>query len=353
MMKKLVSIVLALVMALGLLSTTAWADDNLTYLDWDGTKGKLVAKTLGDTTTTVDNVTGNATWSAGWYVVEGSKTITGTVTVEGNVHLLLKNGCDLTINGGIKSNSGNLTIYAQPEDTTPTGKLTVNGSEGGDEDKVFSDGIYVDTSSALTINGGMITATGANLSAQGSGQSAYSYGIDASGTLTINGGSVMATGGSASGQSCYSYGIKADTLTFNCGTLIAKSGTANGDGSAQAIYGSPTLPTDYWWSTNEANSELTASSTAKFENSSNYTYVKLYKEPVIEEATPETPETPDNEPVSGGHTPIRRQNTVTNTVDTTRTDTVTSAKTFDTGVAVYAVMAAASLFGMGYVGKKR
>lgn len=35
------------------------------------------------------------------------------------------------------------------------------------------------------------------------------------------------------------------------------------------------------------------------------------------------------------------------------TYTVTSAKTFDMGVAVYGAMAAASMLGMGYVGKKR
>lgn len=34
-------------------------------------------------------------------------------------------------------------------------------------------------------------------------------------------------------------------------------------------------------------------------------------------------------------------------------DTVTSAKTFDVGTAVYGIMADLSLFGMGYVGKKR
>ena len=55
------------------------------------------------------------------------------------------------------------------------------------------------------------------------------------------------------------------------------------------------------------------------------------------------------------HEHTRRQNTtaVTPEAPTVDADTVTSAKTFDAGVAVYGAMAVTSLLGMGYVGKKR
>ena len=66
--------------------------------------------------------------------------------------------------------------------------------------------------------------------------------------------------------------------------------------------------------------------------------------------TVETPETP-------AHSHTRRQPTTTTTEvapDTTKTDVVTSAKTFDAGIAVYAAMGVLSLTGSAWVvGKKR
>lgn len=70
----------------------------------------------------------------------------------------------------------------------------------------------------------------------------------------------------------------------------------------------------------------------------------------------------DNTPVddpapSTGHTPIRRQSAVTTTTadtDTTKADTVTSAKTFDAGIAVYAALGIMSMTGSAWIaGTKR
>ena len=62
-------------------------------------------------------------------------------------------------------------------------------------------------------------------------------------------------------------------------------------------------------------------------------------------------------PAEPAHSHTRRQPTTTTTVvtpDTTTTDTVTSAKTFDAGIAVYAAMGVLSLTGSAWVvGKKR
>ena len=67
-----------------------------------------------------------------------------------------------------------------------------------------------------------------------------------------------------------------------------------------------------------------------------------------------TEQTPAETPA---HSHTRRQPTTTTTVvtpDTTTTDTVTSAKTFDAGIAVYGVMAVLSVTGSAWVvGKKR
>ena len=60
-------------------------------------------------------VTANDTqWTDGWYVARGDITIDQSVTVSGNVHLILEDGCNLTVNGGILLQSGsNMYIYAQ------------------------------------------------------------------------------------------------------------------------------------------------------------------------------------------------------------------------------------------------
>lgn len=65
-------------------------------------------------------------------------------------------------------------------------------------------------------------------------------------------------------------------------------------------------------------------------------------------------------PVSGGHTPIRRQNTTTAdaaigtaTGDSNGAGTVTSAKTFDAGAAVYGGMMACAALGLGYALRRR
>ena len=58
-------------------------------------------------------VTANDTqWTDGWYVARGDITIDQSVTVSGNVHLILEDGCNLTVNGGILLQSGsNMYIY--------------------------------------------------------------------------------------------------------------------------------------------------------------------------------------------------------------------------------------------------
>lgn len=80
-----------------------------------------------------------------------------------------------------------------------------------------------------------------------------------------------------------------------------------------------------------------------------FTHMKdiIYWVTDTEEVPPVEDETPSHE-----HEHTRRQPT-TVTEATPQTEDVTSAKTFDAGVAVYGVMAVASLLGMGYVGKKR
>ena len=141
-----------------------------------------------------DNVTeitnSSSTLSAGWYVVRGSDVKTGTLTCNGEVHLILADGAKLTASGGTSaagitvSGEGNsLAIYGQ---TAQSGQLIASGGSwaagiGGGENY---------SGSNITINGGVVKATGGRFAAGIGG------GDDRSGSnITINGGEVTANGG--------------------------------------------------------------------------------------------------------------------------------------------------------------
>ncbi len=187
----------------------------------------------------------------GWYVVTGSVTIESRVTVSGNVHLILTDGCYLLVDGGIQvqdddndpetTSPNALTIYAQSdpvlnadgtvnETYNKAGKLTTqnvatyNAGIGGSS----ADGIAIKDCGTITINGGIVTAT-----------ATYGAGIGGSdggsgGTITINGGKVKANspcgagiGGGSGGNFAGSGGI----VTINGGTVTASSNYGAGIGS--------------------------------------------------------------------------------------------------------------------------
>ena len=109
--------------------------------------------------------------SSGWYLATGEMTLS-TLNVRGAVNLILADGATLTVNGGIRAESGNtLNIFCQKGGT---GRLVVNGSMSG----------------AVTVNGGRVTAQN-----------------DIGGPVAINGGTVM-TNGRVSG-----------TVTINGGSV--------------------------------------------------------------------------------------------------------------------------------------
>ena len=174
-----------------------------------------------------------------WYVVNGNVTIDRRVTVNGNVHLILADGCNLTVNGGINVSEGNsLTIYAQSAGEG-MGKLITTGSVsvagiggiwfyGADSANC--------TSGTITINGGMVKATGGDSSAGIGGSSSGGTG----GTITINGGTVTATGG------VNSAGIGGDggSITINSGTVTATGGSGGagiGSGRESSAGGTITI----------------------------------------------------------------------------------------------------------------
>ena len=165
-----------------------------------------------------------------WYVVNSNVTINTRVTVTGDVHLILEDGCSLTVNGGINATDTNsLTIYGQ---SGGTGKLTATG--GG-----FQAGIGGNSnqSGTITINGGTVTATG------GDGGAGIGGGKEAEGgTITINGGTVNATGSTDAAGIGGGGGGNGGNITINGGTVTATGSTTPYSGSAGigggGVYGS-------------------------------------------------------------------------------------------------------------------
>ena len=223
MKKRLFSIVLSLCMVLALMSQMAFADTvtGITYLDASGaqqTCDNATAVTEDDTTWGTDNETT-------WYVAQGDVTIESRVTVTGDVHLILADGCNLTVNGGIYVSSwtaSKLTIYGQENGT---GELYAYASSGSDYAGIGGNKEPYGTSGEITINGGNITAVGDGIGAGIGGGDMGGFEC-----ITINGGTVTATGGNNGGSSgigTFEGGSTSGTITISGGTVMA-TGTNHG-----------------------------------------------------------------------------------------------------------------------------
>lgn len=173
----------------------------VTYLDENGDE-----LTLTDAYTTVTS--GITSWSDSWYVVDSNVTIDSRVTVRGDVELILKDGANLTVNGGIdvSGTSNSFTIYAQSTDESKMGSLTATAADKTGNAGIGSSGGQ--TAGAITINGGKVTAAGGSRSEMEESVIPGEYeekvytgagigGGEKSGcsTITINGGIVTAEPG--------------------------------------------------------------------------------------------------------------------------------------------------------------
>lgn len=163
MKKRLLSILLTVCLLMGLLPTAALAaegDVEYLYCDANGANWQTGTITAREYIVVESGIT---TWAGGWYVVNRDVTIDSRVTVMGNVHLILTDGCTLTVNGGIQVTGGkalggdSLTIYGQENGT---GKLIATGTSysntgiGGRFDGNNGSG------GTVTIHGGTVEATG-------------------------------------------------------------------------------------------------------------------------------------------------------------------------------------------------
>ena len=224
MKKRILSILLCCVMLVGLLPTVALAEGGVSYLDETGT-----SQTCASATEVTSSDTG---WTTGWYVVQGTVEIGSRVTVSGDVHLILTDGCTLTVNGGIQvqdddnditNGSANaLTIYAQSTDKSTMGKLIATGAKRDNNAVIGGNGgnSYGGSCGTIIINGGTVTAT----------STGYGAGIGSgSGTHGGSGGEVMITGGTVKASSSRGAGIGvgySDSEIGNSGTFQTNNGNA-------------------------------------------------------------------------------------------------------------------------------
>ncbi|MDR2013522.1 MAG: hypothetical protein LBQ20_10940 [Rhodanobacter sp.] len=179
---------LALTLAVFVLTLPAWASNTVPYLDANG---------ASQTAPSATDLTGDeTTLTSGWYLASGSLTYASTLTVSGDVHLILADGSNLTVNGsstkstftngdaGIHVSADNsLTIYAQ---STGSGMGRLVATGGGYGAGIGGGGDNGD-GGTITINGGMVTASGnpAGLGGAGIGGDTSDYHGGAGGTLTI------------------------------------------------------------------------------------------------------------------------------------------------------------------------
>ena len=200
MKKRLFASLLCLALCLSLLPGTAWAngDGGVAYIErgWDGSAVTEQPKTIDIYTPIVENtVTWNGT-TGGWYVARDNVTINQRVTVIGDVHLILTDGCTLTVNGGIQLEAGNsLTIYGQSDGADTMGKLTASiTSENTAIYNAAIGGNTGETGGTLTVCGGAVEATVTVIDVSQSDPDtsqeggAYGAAIGGGGTETGNGG---------------------------------------------------------------------------------------------------------------------------------------------------------------------
>ncbi len=176
------------------------------YIDADGTLKTADVTPITAPTTTL---------STGWYAITGSTTVADRINVSGDVHLILCDGQTLTAQNGIGVVGDNsLTIYAQ---TNGTGTLVATGGEdyaGIGGRNYSSAGIKYESYGNITINGGIIEASG-DQNCAGIGGA----GAEESHTITINGGSITATSTSSGlgigGGSQYGNAQKGGSIVLN------------------------------------------------------------------------------------------------------------------------------------------
>ena len=259
MKKRLFALLLCLALCLSLLPITALADGDggVAYIErgWDGSAVTEQVETI-DTYTTITSNT--IQWNNGWYVAQGEVTI-GTddnpqrVTVTGDVHLILTDGCTLTVNGGIQLKAGNsLTIYGQSDGADTMGKLTASiTSENTAIYNAAIGGNTGETGGTLTVCGGAVEATVTVIDVSQSdpdtsqGNNNGSFAGDSYGAAIGGGGSETGTGGDGGTITIFGGTVRAESV-LGAGIGGGSGGSGGGDGGKVTISGGAVRAESYY-----------------------------------------------------------------------------------------------------------
>ena len=254
MKKRLFASLLCLALCLGLLPGTAWAngDGGVAYIErgWDGSAVTEQPKTIDiNTTITSDTIQ----WNNGWYVAQGDVTINQRVTVIGDVHLILTDGCTLTVNGGIQLEAGDsLTIYGQSDGADTMGKLTASiTSENTAIYNAAIGGNTGETGGTLTVCGGAVEATVTVIDVSQSdpdtsqGNNNGSFAGDSYGAAIGGGGSETGTGGDGGTITIFGGTVRAESV-LGAGIGGGSGGGGGGDGGKVTISGGAVRAESYY-----------------------------------------------------------------------------------------------------------
>ncbi|MBQ0032165.1 MAG: hypothetical protein KBT68_05130, partial [bacterium] len=248
-------------------SLVAEAAEPITYLDWDPETRQLEERTVTEYTVIDENWT--PTELNGWYVVDGEEVDKGGLSVNGEAHIILKDGSSLYLHtaglhvGASGSTTNAVTIYGQQEGTgvlsawgasgcaaiggqsyEDCGRVTINGgrviAERGSSASGIGGGREGD-GGTVTINGGTLDVPQSSSYSLGAGIGGGRNG-GAGGVVTINGGCVSVYGGSkAAGIGGGSSGGAGATVTVNGGRVMAygganAAGIGGGDGGVGGAF---------------------------------------------------------------------------------------------------------------------
>ncbi|WP_156760273.1 beta strand repeat-containing protein [Microbacterium karelineae] len=158
--------------------------------------------------------------TTGWYECPAGALELGTLTVDGDVNLLLADGCDMTVthdvptDPGIRVESGDSLTVHTPAGGDGTGTLTASGGLGAG----IGSGMGSVSSGEISINGGTVVASSSGGAGIGGG-----FGGDG-GETVVNGGAVTASGGGdAAGIGGGEDGDRG-TIVISGGTIDATAG---------------------------------------------------------------------------------------------------------------------------------
>lgn len=230
-MRKFLSMLLAIVMVVGLLSGTALATDGTAT-----TSIKIGGVEMVNGTTTTyyvngaDGAAGTLTGSEDNYNAKLTYDSTGGYVLTLNGLNVIAPGDNTSYSCGIKATADLTIVLAAGSNNTVTGGAVAT-AEGN------SFGICVDDGSLIITGTGTLTAAGGTITNGNSyGIYAYSSVTISSGTVTAKGGTVTAGDASSVGNS---YGIHAGSdVTISSGTVIAEGGDIPADvnGNSSGIY---------------------------------------------------------------------------------------------------------------------